>query len=202
VYPAAYLGLAKALARKAELKDGIKSSDGMFYLLVKSTFAGAKKKILDSTDARIFSIGTSLDLNTALKTWRILKAGEKESGAKVAKAKTLALMEPASAERSKLAELLETRGIGATEPKPRCTVDALHVLEYLAVVHPREEFKRKLEQLKASYPAYVEDALTMCRIMAKVLPPEDIEKGLCSRITEYLEPITPKLSKFTSNEER
>ncbi|MEM3587834.1 MAG: DUF1156 domain-containing protein, partial [Candidatus Jordarchaeaceae archaeon] len=91
VYPAAYLGLAKALARKAELRDGIKSPDGMFYLLVKSTFAGAKKKILDSTDARIFSIGTSLDLNTTLKTWRILKAGEKESGAKVAKAKTLAL---------------------------------------------------------------------------------------------------------------
>jgi putative DNA methylase len=202
VYPAAYLGLAKALARKAELKDGIKSPDGMFYLLVKSTFAGAKKKILYSTDARIFSIGTSLDLNTALKTWRILKAGEKESGAKVAKAKTLALMEPTSAERSKLAELLETRGIGATEPKPRCTVDALHVLEYFAVIHPREEFKRKLEELKASYPAHVEDALTMARIMAKVLPPEDIEKGLCSRIIEYLEPITPKLSKFTSKEEK
>jgi putative DNA methylase len=202
VYPAAYLGLAKALARKAELKDGIKSPDGMFYLLVKSTFAGAKKKILDSTDARIFSIGTSLDLNTAMRTWRILKAGEKESGAKVAKAKTLALMEPTSAERSKLAELLETRGIGATEPKPRCTVDALHVLEYFAVTHPREEFKRKLEELKASYPANVEDALTMARIMAKVLPPEDIEKGLCSRIIEYLEPITPKLSKFTSKEEK
>jgi putative DNA methylase len=202
VYPAAYLGLAKALARKAELKDGIKSPDGMFYLLVKSTFAGAKKKILDSTDARIFSIGTSLDLNTAMRTWRILKAGEKESGAKVAKAKTLTLMEPVSAERSKLAELLETRGIGATEPKPRCTVDALHVLEYLAVVHPREEFKRKLEELKASYPAHVEDALTMARIMAKVLPPEDIEKSLCSRIIEHLEPITPKLSKFTSKEEK
>jgi putative DNA methylase len=202
VYPAAYLGLAKALARKAELKDGIKSPDGMFYLLVKSTFAGAKKKILDSTDARIFSIGTSLDLNTALKTWRILKAGEKESGAKVGKAKTLALMEPTSAERSKLAELLETRGIGATEPKPRCTVDALHILEYFAVTHPREEFKRKLEQLKASYPAHVEDALTMARIMAKVLPPEDIEKSLCSRIIEHLEPVTPTLGKFTSNEEK
>lgn len=202
VYPASYLWLAKALARKAELKDGIKSPDGMFYLLVKSTFAGAKKKILDSTDARIFSIGTSLDLNTALKTWRILKAREKDSGAKVAKAKTLALMEPASTERSKLAELLETRGVGATKPEIRCTVDALHVLEYFAVVHPREEFKRKLEELKASYPAHVEDALTMCRIMAKVLPPEDIEKGLCSRIIEYLEPITPKLTKFNSKEEK
>ena len=202
VYPAAYLGLARALARKAELKDGIKSPDGMFYLLVKSTFAGAKKKALDSTDARILSIGTSLDLNAALKTWRILKAGEKKGGAKVAKAKTLTLVEPVSAERSKIAELLETRGISPTEPEIRCTVDALHVLEYFAVVHPREEFKRKLEELKASYPAHVEDALTMARIMAKVLPPEDTEKGLCSRIIEYLEPITPALGKFTLNEEK
>jgi putative DNA methylase len=202
VYPASYLGLAKALARKAELKDGVKSSDGMFYLLVKSTLAGAKKKTLDSTDARIFSIGTSLDLNIALKTWRILKSGEKESGAKVAKAKTLTLMEPVSAERSKLAELLETRGLSPTNPEIRCTVDALHVLEYFGIVYPREEFKRKLEQLKANYPAHVEDALTMARIMAKVLPPEDIEKSLCSRIIEHLEPITPKLSKFTSKEEK
>jgi len=200
VYPASYLGLARALARKAELKDGVKSTDGMFYLLVKSTLAGAKKKTLDSTDVRIFSIGTSLDLNAALKTWKILRAGEKESGAKVAKAKTVTLVEPASTERSKLAELLEARGVGVTEPRVRCTVDALHLLEYLAVAFPREEFRRKLEELKAGYPAQVEDALNITRIMAKVLPAEDTEKGLCSRIIEYLEPITPELRKFTPEE--
>lgn len=197
VYPASYLGLARALARKAELKDGVKSPDGMFYLLVKSAFAGAKKKTLDSTDARIFSIGTSLDLNAALKTWRML-AGEKEGGARVAKAKTLRLMEPTSADRSKLGELLEARGVGVTEPRVRCTVDALHLLEYLTVVHPRQEFKRKLDELKASYPAQVEDALNIARIMAKVLPAEDVEKGLCNRIIEYLEPTTPELGKFST----
>jgi len=200
VYPASYLGLARALARKAELEDGVKSADGMFYLLVKSTLAGAKKKTLDSTDARIFSIGTSLDLNDALKTWRILRTGEKESGARVAKAKTLTLMEPMSADRSKLAELLEARHVGATKPEVRCTVDALQVLEYLAVAYPREEFRRRLEELKASYPAYVEDALTMARIMARVLPEEDAEKGLCGRIIEHLEPITPRLGEFTPQE--
>jgi len=200
VYPATYLGLAKALARRAELEDGVRSPEAMFYLLVKSTLAGAKKKTLESTDVRIFSIGTSLDLNTALRTWRVLRAGEKEAGAKVAKAKTLTLVEPTSADRSKLAELLEARNVGTRDPRVRCSVDALHVLEYFAVVHPREEFRRKLEELKASCPAHAEEALSMARIMAKVLPEEDVERSLCSRIVEHLEPNTPKMGKFASQE--
>jgi putative DNA methylase len=195
VYPASYLGLARALARKAELKDGAKSTEGMFYLLVKSALAGAKEKILESTDARMFSIGTSLDLNAALKTLKILKVGKKESGAKVAKAKTLALMEPVSDQRSVLAEFLEARGVGIQKPAIKCSVDALHVLEYFAVAYPREEFRQKLEELRANYPAHVEEALTMARIMAKVLPGEDMEKKLCSRVVEHLSPTT-KLDRF------
>jgi putative DNA methylase len=200
VYPATYLGLARALARKAELKDGIKSPDGMFYLLVKSTLAGAKRKTLDSTDSRIFSIGTSLDLDTATKNWRILKAGEKESGAKVAKAKTLTLVEPSSTEKSKLAELLESRGVGVSEPKVRCTVDALHLLEYLAVVHPKETFRRKLDELRLEFPTHIEEGLTLARILGRILPPEDVEKSLCGRIAEYLEPVTPRIDKYSSQE--
>jgi putative DNA methylase len=201
VYPATCLGLAKAFARKADLKESVKTPEGMFYLIVKSTVAGAKKKILESTDARIFSIGTSLDLNSALRDLRILKAEEKESGAKVAKAKTLRLIEPTSAEGSKLAELLEVRGVGVTNPKVRCSVDALHLLEYWAMRHAKQEFMRKLEEAKVKYPAHVEDALNMARIMAKVLPNEDVEKGPCARIVEYLEPITPRLGKFVQQEE-
>jgi len=196
VYPATYLGLAKALARKAELEEGVKNPDAMYYLLIKSTMAGAKKKTLESTDARIFSIGTSLDLNLAVKTWKILKGGAKEPGAKVAKKKTLTLIEPTSTERTKLAELLEVRGVGEKEPNIRCTVDALHYLEYLAVTYSREEFKRKLDELKAKYPAQVQDAITLARILAKVLPNKDIEKTLCNRIIEYLEPTLSKLDKF------
>jgi putative DNA methylase len=191
IYPATYLGLAKALAKKAELKESVKSPDAMFYLLVKSLLAGAKKKTLESTDARIFSIGTSLDLNVALKTLKILRRSEKEAGAKVAKAKTLILVEPPSMERSKIAEFLEIREIGIRDMKIRCSIDVLHVLEYFAVIYSREEFKRKLDELRANYPAFIEDALSMARIMAKILPEEDIEKTLCNRIIEYLE--LPKL---------
>ncbi|MGB9672454.1 MAG: DUF1156 domain-containing protein, partial [Candidatus Norongarragalinales archaeon] len=114
VYPATYLGLAKALAIKAELKEGVKNPDAMFYLLIKSILP-AKKKTLESTDLRLFSIGTSLDLNMAIKTWKILR-GEAKPGAKVAKAKTYTLIEPPSAERSSLVEILESRGINPENP--------------------------------------------------------------------------------------
>jgi putative DNA methylase len=187
VYPATYLGLAKALAIKAELKEGVKHPDAMFYLLVKSILPGAKKKTLESTDLRIFSIGTSLDLNTAIKTWRILK-GEAELGAKVAKAKTYTLIEPPSDERSKIAEILEVRGINPENPQIRCAIDALHTLEYYAVTYSREEFKRKTEELKNEYPSHVEEALTLAKILAKTLPKEDPEWSLCKRITDHLSP--------------
>jgi putative DNA methylase len=188
VYPASCLGLAKAMARRAEVRDGVRSPDAMFYLLVKSTLAGAKKKVLDSTDVRLFSIGTSLDVNMAIKSWKILRPGEEETGAKVAKTKTLTLVEPVSAEPSKLAELLEFRGVEPTKPNLRCIVDALHYVEYLAFKCSREEFRRKLEELKGTYPGQVEEALSLARILARILPDEDVEKSLCEKIVEHLSP--------------
>jgi putative DNA methylase len=200
VYPATYLGLARAMARRADLKDSVRSPDAMFYLLVKSTLAGAKKKVLESTDLRLFSIGTSLDVNLAIKSWKILRAsGEEgeEGGAKVAKAKTLVLVEPPSTEPSKLAELLEARGVGYMNPNIRCVVDALHYTEYLAITSSRQEFRRRLDELKASYPSFVEEALSLAKILAKVLPEEDVEKKLCEKIVEHLSPVEEKLTGYT-----
>ena len=192
VYPATYLGLAKALTIKAELEEGVKNPDAMFYLLVKSILPGAKKKTIESTDLRVFSIGTSLDLNMAIKSWRILK-GELEPGAKVAKAKTYILVEPPSDERSKVAEILEVRGVNPENPRIKCTVDALHILEYYATKYSREEFKHKLEELKNAYPSYVEEAITLAKILAKTLPKEDPEYSLCKRIAEHLSPEQTQL---------
>jgi len=192
IYPATYLGLAKALAIKAELNEGVKNPDAMFYLLVKSILPGAKKKTLESTDLRLLSIGTSLDLNMTIKSWRILK-GETEPGANVAKAKAYTLIEPPSDERSKIAEVLEVRGLNPEKPQIRCTVDALHTLEYYAVTCSREEFKLKLEELRVASPSYVEEALTLAKILAKVLPKEDSEWSLCRRIVDYLSPQQKQL---------
>ncbi|MEM1912449.1 MAG: hypothetical protein QW067_04845 [Thermofilaceae archaeon] len=190
VYPAATVGLARAIAGRSEVKESVRSPDAMFYMLVKCLMAGAKRKILESTDLRLLSLGTSLDVNAAIKDWRLLKeekSGE-EAGAKVAKAKRLVLLEPQSMEKAKVAELLEVRGVGVSEqPRIRCTVDVLHLLEYYAVAYSAAEFERRLEKLRESYPAQVNEALSLARIFVRVLPESDPERKLCERI------LTPSL---------
>jgi putative DNA methylase len=187
IYPASLLGLARALAYKADLKETIKSPEAMFYLIVKFALSGMKEKVIESTDARIFSIGTSLDLGRAKKL-RILKGGESE-GAKVARAQSLILMEPTSTEKAKLEELLEVRGVGVREPEIRCSIDALHVLEYYSVSLACGEFKKKLDELRSKYPSQVEEAILMAKMMAKVLSKDDKERVLCERIVGCLEPV-------------
>ncbi|MEM1698068.1 MAG: DUF1156 domain-containing protein [Thermofilaceae archaeon] len=190
VYPAATVGLARAIAGRGEVRESVRSPDAMFYMLVKCLMAGAKRKILESTDLRLLSLGTSLDVNAAIKDWRLLKEekGGEGAGAKVAKAKRLVLLEPQSAEKAKVAELLEVRGVGVSEqPRIRCTVDVLHLLEYYAVAYSAAEFERRLEKLRESYPAQVNEALSLARIFVRVLPESDPERKLCERI------LTPSL---------
>ncbi|MEM0253463.1 MAG: DUF1156 domain-containing protein [Candidatus Bathyarchaeia archaeon] len=185
VYPAASIGLAKAFARRAEIKDGVRSPDAMFYMLAKCLIAGARRKIIESTDLRLLSIGTSLDVKAALKEWKLLREmkGEEEAGAKVAKAKTLILLEPPSVEKAKIMELLEARGVGASEePNVRCAVDTLHLLEYYAVAYSAAEYMRRLEKLREKYPAQVNEALSLAKIFARVLPEDDPERRLCERV--------------------
>ncbi|MEM0041677.1 MAG: DUF1156 domain-containing protein [Candidatus Korarchaeum sp.] len=185
VYPAASIGLAKAFARRAEIRDGVKSPDAMFYMLAKCLSAGARRKVIESTDLRLLSIGTSLDVKAALKEWKLLKEmrGEEEAGAKVAKAKTLILLEPPSAEKAKIMELLEAKGVGVSEePNVRCAVDALHLLEYYAVAYFAAEYMRRLEKLREKYPAQVNEALSLAKIFARVLPEDDPERRLCERV--------------------
>ncbi|MEM4676731.1 MAG: hypothetical protein QXY55_02465 [Candidatus Korarchaeota archaeon] len=63
---------------------------------------------------------------------------------------------------------------------------ALHTLEYYVKTLSREKFKRKLEQLKNDYPAYIEGAQTLAKIPAEILPKEGPEYSLCKRIMDYL----------------
>jgi putative DNA methylase len=183
VYPAACLGLARAFSRKAGLKDGIRSPDAMLYLLLKSLGG----KVVESTDLRIFSIGTSMDAKAAITDLRLLlkprEAGEEEEGgAKVAKAKVYVLAEPSSAERKAVEELLEKRGVGVLEPKIRCAVDALHILELFALKHSVSEYTRKVEELKAKHPSAVQEALALVKVLGEVLPEGDAERELCRRV--------------------
>lgn len=178
VYPAALLGIAQALSQKAKIAQGIKSPDAMFYLLIKFTLAGSQKKVIDTTDARLFSIGTSFAIRTA-QTLNIFTKRKERSRLE------LTLLEPTSAEGPKFAEFLKMRGLSTVEPEIRCTVDALHVIEYFTL-SSREEFKKKVDKLRVHSPCCVEEALSMAEIMAKVLPEREVERTLCERITEMI----------------
>jgi len=185
VYPAACLGLTKAFSKKAGLKDGIRSPDAMLYLLIK--ILGGE--VVESTDLRIFSIGTSMDVKSAIMDLRLLlklkEAGEEEKdGAKVAKAKAYVLAEPSSAERKAVEELLEKRGVGVLEPKIRCAVDALHVLELFALKHSVSDYTRKVEELKAKHSSAVQEALALAKVLSEVLPEGDAERELCRRVIQ------------------
>jgi len=186
VYPAAYLGLARAYARKAELRDGIRSSEAMFYLLVKATLPGAKSKILESTDVRIFSIGTSMDVREAIEK-RIILPSREEGGARVAKAKTMVLVEPTSTSRSAVAELLALRDVSIEKPEIRCSVDILHLLEYHALARSRRDFAQIAGELRRQHPAFYDEAISMAKIFSRILPDDDPERELCRRILEGTE---------------
>ncbi|MEM4455668.1 MAG: DUF1156 domain-containing protein [Thermofilaceae archaeon] len=185
ICPAATLGLASALAKGEKIRESIRSPDAMFYILVKTLMPGERGKALRPTDLGLLSLGTSLNLRAAIKDYRLLK--ETKSRERGGERRNFILLEPQSTEKAKIAELLEARGLEITgEPTIRCTIDALHLIEYYAVAYPEGEFKQKLERLREKYPAQVDEALSLARIFAKVLPENDPEKKLCERIIEAL----------------
>ncbi|RLG63062.1 DUF1156 domain-containing protein [archaeon] len=184
VYPATMKGIIRAVAKVGRVSEEVKSSPAILYVLVKVIMRGAKKKNLTSNDAIMLSIGTGADLNEMVNRFRVFTKGGGEESRDVA----LTLLEPQSLDKAKLEEFLARRWLNTIEPRLRCSVDALHVLEYYALTLPLEEFRKRLEDLRAKYPSYVEEALAMARIFARVLPEKDVEKTLCSRVVERLGP--------------
>jgi putative DNA methylase len=186
VYPATLYGLVKAITKKARVEEGVKSSEAMLYLVVKSLAMGAKQKVVTSDDVRIFSIGTGVDLSYVARNLKMFRMGGREeegTGASLAKRKTLILIEPPSEERIKVKDFLDHRELDPENPKLRCSVDALHLLEYYAVSYGKEQFASKLDELRKKYPAEVDEAITLARIISGSLT-EDIEAKLCSKILD------------------
>jgi putative DNA methylase len=193
VYPATLYGLVKAITKKARVEEGVKSSEAMLYLVVKSLAMGAKQKVVTSDDVRIFSIGTGVDLSYVARNLKMFRMGGREeegTGASLAKRKTLILIEPPSEERIKVKDFLDHRELDPENPKLRCSVDALHLLEYYAVSYGKEQFASKLDELRKKYPAEVDEAITLARIISGSLT-EDIEAKLCSKILDKITQYRP-----------
>jgi len=201
VLRAALYGLVRAISERANVEEGVKSNEGMLYLVTKFLYAGAPKKIVTSDDGRIFSLGTGVELSNALNNLRLFRAGVEEEGGEgssLAKRKTLVLLEPQTKDRVKLKDLLDYRGIDVEVPNVKCSIDALHLLEYYALTYSREQFVGKLNELKIKYPAEVDEALSLARIINALLE-TDIEKDLCAMLIEKTTPITKTITDFAGS---
>lgn len=201
VLRAALYGLAKAISHRARVEEGIRTNEGLLYLVTKFLYSGSTTKIVTSDDARIFSFGTGVDLSHAVNSLKMFRAGsEKEEGegASLAKRKALILLEPQSKDRLRLRDLLDYRGIDVENPGVRCSIDALHVLEYYALTYPREQFIEKFNDLKTKYPSEVDEALSLARIINGSLE-GDIEKDLCLGVIEKAMPATKSIADFAGS---
>ena len=181
VYPATAEAIAQALG--GEKLTGRLSNTSLFYLLSKILIARRPRQVrrtLDRSTMAILAIGTRNDKNQL----KYLKLVEQEKD-------KFRLLEPAWSQRNLVTAIkstLERKGINPRTPMARTAVDLLHLLEYYAVTLPRSEFAKKADELRARFPALYEEALSMGRVFAKVLPSNDPEQELVNRVISVLAP--------------
>jgi putative DNA methylase len=177
IYPAT----AEAIARSYGAVGARLSPTSMFYLLTK-TLVGRRprqaRRVLDRTTAVILSIGTRSDLEKLRSQRIILRDGEEHS-----------LLEPRWGMRSlrdSIEDTLTARNLNPREPIMATAIDTLHLLEYYAVTMPKEEFKRRADEIRGKVPALFDEAVALVRILASGLPAEDPERELTKQVMEGL----------------
>ena len=63
-----------------------------------------------------------------------------------------------------LQKFLAEKGLNPLEPEPRNTVEVLHLLQYYSLLG-RDRFKEWVEKLRTRWPAQVNEAVTMARLI-------------------------------------
>jgi putative DNA methylase len=177
IYPAA----AEAIARSYGAVGARLSPASMFYLLSK-VLVGRRprqaRRALDRTTAIILSIGTRSDLRGLEGQNIILRGGE-----------NYVLLEPrwgARDPRDAVGDALTARDLNPRELRVATAVDALHLLEFYAATLPREEFKRRADEVRGREPRLFDEAVALARVLASSLPTEDPERELAKQVMEAL----------------
>jgi len=182
IYPAT----AEAIARSYGAAGVKLSPASMFYLLAK-ILVGRRprqvRRVLDRTTAIILSIGTRSDLENLRGQNIILRDGERHI-----------LLEPrwgARNSREAIEDALTIRDLDPGEPRIATAIDALHLLEQYAVTLPKEEFRRRADEIRGRTPALFDEAVALARILASGLPAEDPERELAKQVTDVLGAAAP-----------
>jgi putative DNA methylase len=182
IYPAT----AEAIARSYGATGARLSPTSMFYLLGK-VLVGRRprqmRRVLDRTTAIILSIGTRSDLDRLRSQNIILRDGER-----------LILLEPRWGVRSlreAVEDALTVRNLDPRKLNVVTAIDVLHLLEYYAVTLPREEFRRKVDEVRGKVPALFDEATALAKILASGLPAEDPERELAKQVLDALGATAP-----------
>jgi putative DNA methylase len=184
IYPAT----VEAIARSYGAVGARLSPTSMFYLLSKVLIGRRPRqtrRTLDRTAAIILSIGTRSDLKD-LEDHKVIRRAKEY----------YVLLEPkwgakANDPKDAIGDALTTRGLNPRELRMETAVDALHLLEFYAATLPREEFKRRAEEIRGREPRLFDEAVVLARVLASSLPAEDPERELAKQVMEALGLATP-----------
>jgi putative DNA methylase len=177
IYPAT----VEAIARSYGAVGARLSPTSMFYLLSKVLIGRRPRqirRILDRTAAIMLSIGTRSDLKD-LENHKVIRRAKEN----------YVLLEPkwgASDPKDAIGDALTARGLNPRELRMETAVDALHLLEFYAATLPREEFKRRAEEIRGREPRLFDEAVVLARVLASSLPAEDPERELAKQVMEAL----------------
>ena len=191
VFPAAARGLIDYLIGGSEYR--VYSPEALFYVMFKLAFMKdpettrklmAKEKKLNSTGINILAIASSIDLNYLTRN-KIVMERKKRSGGK--KEVEYILQAPLTTSPSGLeAFLVSRRGIDPSRPRPRNSVDMLHLLEYYAVKYDRDAFNKLLNKLKSDPRAQelIDEAKGLAILTCRLFE-GDPEQELAKRLLSY-----------------
>jgi len=175
IYPAT----AAAIARFLTGAEAKLSPVSQFYLLAKVLIdrGRRRRRRLDRTSTTILSIGTG----TTIDQLRDLRVIERADG-------DLSLLEPAHNRdiRGSIEELLREKNLSPQATIFRTAVDALHVLEHLALVMRSDELRKRVGELRARNGAVVDEAIELAKILAVALSEEEVERSLVQRLLDSL----------------
>ena len=156
VYPLTIYSIIEAISKEKEGTLKISSKPALFYTTYKILFGS---KTLGSGDLILLNISTGIDAKTAVE-YKLIK----EEG------KGFTLNSPdliKELNNKHLQQFLIEKGINPTNPEIKTSIDVLHLLEYYAFAYPIDAFKSKLEELRDKYPAEVDEAINIAKLINK-----------------------------------
>jgi adenine-specific DNA methylase len=108
-------------------------------------------------------------------------------------------LEPAHSRdaRGSIEELLREKNLSQQTTTFRTAADALHVLEYLALVMTKDELRKRVDELRARNGVLIDEAIELTKILALALPEEEVEKGLAQKFLEALDVRVGGLFEYT-----